>query len=397
MKRNLLIITLLFLGSFVILLLGNIIIIGEKIASLSHVAWAEYAFYALILIVFYAVVIRPVIRVHRAPQMPALSIDGEWDTAQLIAFGHKLADNCNYISKDKTCPELRKLHQQKLREDLERYATDKEELVQILSDELKLRIEGGELREASGPRAEDMHSVRIIGINRRIIEWAKSVFMITAISQNGRLDTVSVLYMNYKMIEDVIIASGFRPTRQQLFRQYVNILVTSLMTFVASEVFNDMGSVAPFESLADPSSDAASDIDLSDAAVDGADVDPDDIGDTVSGGTGFLSILFGVKIPGVVIGSICDGIVNSLMTLRIGYVTRNYLVDGMNSLNGIKAKRKAKRAAVKEALKSLPKVVVVGTSFVGKGAMNIILNIIGGKKVKAVSYTHLTLPTICSV
>ena len=382
MKRNLLIITLLFLGSFVILLLGNIIIIGEKIASLSHVAWAEYAFYALILIVFYAVVIRPVIRVHRAPQIPALSIDGEWDTAQLIAFGHKLADNCNYIPKDKTCPELRKLHQQKLREDLERYATDKEELVQILSDELKLRIEGGELREASGPRAEDMHSVRIIGINRRIIEWAKSVFMITAISQNGRLDTVSVLYMNYKMIEDVIIASGFRPTRQQLFRQYVNILVTSLMTFVASEVFKDMGSVAPFESLADPSSDAASDIDLSDAAVDGADVDPDDIGDTVSGGTGFLSIL-----SGVVIGSICDGIVNSLMTLRIGYVTRNYLVDGMNSLNGIKAKRKAKRAAVKEALKSLPKVVVVGTSFVGKGAMNIILNIIGGKKVKEVDET----------
>ena len=219
-----------------------------------------------------------------------------------------------------------------------------------------------------------MHSVRIIGINRRVIEWAKSVFMITAISQNGKLDTVSVLYMNYKMIEDVIVASGFRPTRQQLFRQYVNILVTSLMTFVASEV----------GSLADQSSDAASDIDVSDAAADGADVDVDldDIGDTVSGDTGFLSILSNVKIPGVVIGSICDGIVNSLMTLRIGYVTRNYLIDGMNSLNGIKAKRKAKRAAVKEALKSLPKVVVVGTSFVGKGAMNIILNIIGGKKVK---------------
>ena len=97
MKRNLLIITLLFLGSFVILLLGNIIIIGEKIASLSQVAWAEYAFYTLILVVFYAVVIRPVVRVHRAPQIPALSIDGEWNIAQLVAFGHKLADNCNYI------------------------------------------------------------------------------------------------------------------------------------------------------------------------------------------------------------------------------------------------------------------------------------------------------------
>ena len=387
MKRNLFIFTLLFLGSFVILLLGNVIIIGEKIASLSHVAWAEYAFYALILVVFYVVVIRPVVRVHRAPQIPALSIDGEWNTAQLVAFGHKLADNCNYIPKDKSCPELRKLHQQRLREDLERYATSKEELVQIISEELKLRIEGGELKETSGPHIEDMYSVRIIGINRRIIEWAKSVFMITAISQNGKLDTVSVLYMNYKMIEDVIMASGFRPTRQQLFRQYVNILVTSLMTFVASEVFKDMGSVAPFGSLADQSSDAASDIDISDASVDGADVDLDDIGDTVSGDTGFLSILSNVKIPGVVIGSICDGIVNSLMTLRIGYVTRNYLIDGMNSLNGIKAKRKAKRAAVKEALKSLPKVVVVGTSFVGKGAMNIILNIIGGKKVKETDKT----------
>ena len=387
MKRNLLIITLLFLGSFVILLLGNIIIIGEKIASLSQVAWAEYAFYTLILVVFYAVVIRPVVRVHRAPQIPALSIDGEWNIAQLVAFGHKLADNCNYIPKDKSCPELRKLHQQRLREDLERYATSKEELVQIISKELKLRIEGGELKETSGPRIEDMYSVRIIGINRRIIEWAKSVFMITAISQNGKLDTVSVLYMNYKMIEDVIVASGFRPTRQQLFRQYVNILVTSLMTFVVSEVFKDMGSVAPFGSLADQSSDAASDIDISDASVDAADVDLDDIGDTVSGDTGFLSILSNVKIPGVVIGSICDGIVNSLMTLRIGYVRRNYLIDGMNSLNGIKAKRKAKRVAVKEALKSLPKVVVVGTSFVGKGAMNIILNIIGGKKVKETDKT----------
>ena len=387
MKRNLLIITLLFLGSFVILLLGNIIIIGEKIASLSHVAWAEYAFYTLILVVFYVVVIRPVVRVHRAPQIPALSIDGEWNTAQLVAFGHKLADNCNYIPKDKSCPELRKLHQQRLLEGLERYATSREELVQIISEELKLRIEGGELKETSGPRTEDMHSVRIIGINRRIIEWAKSVFMITAISQNGKLDTVSVLYMNYKMIEDVIVASGFRPTRQQLFRQYVNILVTSLMTFVVSEVFKDMGSVAPFGSLADQSSDAASDIDISDASVDAADVDLDDIGDTVSGDTGFLSILSNVKIPGVVIGSICDGIVNSLMNLRIGYVTRNYLIDGMNSLNGIKAKRKAKRVAVKEALKSLPKVVVVGTSFVGKGAMNIILNIIGGKKVKEADET----------
>ena len=110
---------------------------------------------------------------------------------------------------------------------------------------MKLRIEGR--TERSFRSAYRGYSIRFVssGINRRIIEWAKSVFMITAISQNGKLDTVSVLYMNYKMIEDVIVASGFRPTRQQLFRQYVNILVTSLMTFVVSEVFKDMARLLP--------------------------------------------------------------------------------------------------------------------------------------------------------
>lgn len=380
MKRNLLIVVFLFLSSFVILLLGNIIIIGEKIALLLHEAWAEYIFYALILMAFYVIVIRPVIRVHRSPQIPALSIDGEWNIEELVAFGHKLANNCNYIPKNKVCPDFRKLHQRKMRENIDRYATDKEELIHILSDELKLRIEGGELTEMSDSRAGDVYTVRVIGINRRIIEWAKSVFLITAVSQNGKFDTVSVLYMNYKMIEDVIIASGFRPTRQQLFRQYVNILITSLMTFVASEVFKDMNSVTPFESLAGDSHDVASDIDLPDNSIDDVDVDLDDVDDSISGDEGFLGILSKIKIPGVVISSVCDGIVNSLLTLRIGYVTRNYLIDGMNSLNGIKAKRKAKRVAVKEAFKSLPKVVVVGTSLVGKGAMNIILGIIGGKK-----------------
>ena len=87
-----------------ILLLGNIIIIGEKIASLSQVAWAEYAFYTLILVVFYAVVIRPVVRVHRAPQFPALSIDGRIQRIALGRLGTPLdvANACAFLASDRS-------------------------------------------------------------------------------------------------------------------------------------------------------------------------------------------------------------------------------------------------------------------------------------------------------
>lgn len=72
---------------------------------------------------------------------------------------------------------------------------------------------------------------------------------------------------------------------------------------------------------------------------------------------------------------------------RVDFLYQSLLPSSTGGSNALTDITKAKRAAVKEALKSLPKVVVVGTSFVGKGAMNIILNIIGGKKVKEADET----------
>ena len=47
MRRNLIIIVCIFLGIIGLMLTGNIIIIGEKLAQITHLWVAEYIFYAL--------------------------------------------------------------------------------------------------------------------------------------------------------------------------------------------------------------------------------------------------------------------------------------------------------------------------------------------------------------
>ena len=50
MKRNLILISAIFLSILFILLAGNVITIGEKIYELTGVKYLEYGFYAVILI-----------------------------------------------------------------------------------------------------------------------------------------------------------------------------------------------------------------------------------------------------------------------------------------------------------------------------------------------------------
>ena len=230
----------------------------------------------------------------------------------------------------------------------------------------------------------------ILGINGQIKEWAKTVFMISAISQNSRFDTVSVMWLNYKMIESLVLASGFRPNNRQMFKIYRDILTTALITYAMSEALTKTSAIAPFDfgdvhnSGADAASDAASDaadVDAMEGAS--AGIDPDDVGFdeqlTNSEGLSVYSILRRIKIPGVVVGSALDGTVNALMTLRIGYITRTYLQQGEQALTGIKNKRAVKWQAMKDALVTIPVIVASGSSVVGKKTSNLIIKLIKRK------------------
>lgn len=62
-----------------------------------------------------------------------------------------------------------------------------------------------------------------------------------------------------------------------------------------------------------------------------------------------------------------QGAVNALLTLRIGYVTKAYLMEGPEALAGVRNKRAVKRQAIKSAFKALPGIIGSSATSLGKG------------------------------
>jgi uncharacterized membrane protein YcjF (UPF0283 family) len=301
-----------FIGVLVILLLGNVITVGEKLGEICHTVYAEYAFYALVSILVLAFVIVPIIKVHAAPEFPALGMGDETsDLKKLNSFGRKLVSNCGYIED----AEQRAKHQEALRAELKACAEDMEGLKALIDREVALRFDGSK-------------EMGIQGVNAKMKEWAKSVFMITAVSQNNLVDTTVVLVMNYRQIEDLVLATGFRPTRAQMFRIYANILTTTLISYCTSEVLSDL-----------------------------------------AGETTLAGAMANLKIPGVISESAIQGAVNALLTLRIGYVTKTFLMEGPDALAGRTRRREVSIKAFKDAFVAIPGVLAGTVGTMGKGIL----------------------------
>ena len=368
-KRNLIIIIGIFLFILAMMVTGNIIVIGEKISIVTHLWWMEYVFYGVIFILMAYFIIGPIIRIHRTAPFPALNVEEGVTVSQLSDFGNQLAKNCSYLPDETITIEeksvsLRKRHQQDLKAQLVQASNDEEQLRQIIQTELDIRFKGDK-------------NLQVLGIDSRIREWAKSVFMITAISQNSRFDTFSAMYMNLRMIADIIEASGFRPTNRQLFRMYGSILTTALITYSVSEALTKTGSIAPFDfgdldSSADAATEAATDAvdDMGLDAVDDVDID------NIPEGLSLYSVLRRIKIPSIVVSAAIDGTVNALLTLRIGYITRAYLIQGASALDGIKNKRAIKRQAMVDSIKNIPYVITAGSAVVGKRTSQFLLHLV---------------------
>lgn len=313
MKRNLLLIIGVFIGVLVILLMGNVITVGEKLGEICHTVYAEYAFYALILALVIAFVLVPIIKVHMAPEFPAMGLGDETsDMKKLHSFGRRLASNCGYIED----AEVRARHGKQICEELEVCSDDMEGLRTFIDREVALRFDGDK-------------EMGVQGINSRMKEWAKSVFMITAVSQNNLVDSAVLLVMNYRQVEDLVLATGFRPSRAQMFRIYANILTTTLVSYCTSEVLSDL-----------------------------------------AGETTLAGAMANLKIPGVVSESAIQGAVNALLTLRIGYVTKTFLMEGPDALAGRK-RREVSIRAFKEAFTAIPGVLAGTAATMGRGLMNI--------------------------
>ena len=148
-----------------------------------------------------------------------------------------------------------------------------------------------------------------------IRDHAVLVFVSTAISQNGRLDSISVLMANFRMINKLTMHYGFRPSTKLIFRIYLKILISALIA------------------------DRLEDIDIE--------------GITEQIGLGAISAIPGTTF---VVGSFLDGLVNGFITLRIGITANKYLIIEKTVLRktvNVEA-RKELNAVVKSSIASLP-------------------------------------------
>ena len=353
MIRNLMIFGAVAAGVLAVMLFGNILVIGDKIGELAHV-YVEYFFYAIVLMMLLVCVVRPVVRVWRAPEFPVLSVDEKWNSVELYKFAKRLANNCEYIA-DRV---LRSAHREELLRDIQLQKDNYMELRKIVEKEIVLRFDGDK-------------GLSVRGINDRIKEWGKTVFMVTAISQNSKMDSVAVLMMNYKMIADIIIASGFRPTKPQLFKIYVKVLTTALISYCVSYVLTDVDGVAPFDIGDSDSVEEAEDL-----VVDGEmEVDVSE--------NGMFSIMNNLRksrVAGLLFDSVIEGCMNALLTLRIGYVTKAYIVKGASALSGVKDKRRIKREAMLDSFKAMPGVIANAGSILGETTMKLLLSVFKWKK-----------------
>jgi hypothetical protein len=173
-----------------------------------------------------------------------------------------------------------------------------------------------------------------------IRDSAAAVFVSTAISQSGRLDTIFVLTANFRMVWRIARVYYQRPVLRDLIYLYANVVATA---FVAGEL---------------------------DEAEIGEQIEP-----ILSSALSAMSF----SIPGVqaaaaiVVNSILTGAANAFLTLRIGIIARRYC--GTLVVSDRKALR---RAAIAEAAKLLGSIVKRGTARISRALWDASKGKVGG-------------------
>lgn len=170
------------------------------------------------------------------------------------------------------------------------------------------------------------------------------------------MDSLAVIGINLRLISDTVRASGFRPTKPQMINLYIKVLTTSLITYITSSVLTNAMDFDPTNTIDD----------VPDVATDIVDIDGLDIGNSL------VEKLRKLPLAGILLDSAIEGTINALMTLRIGYVTKAYLMQGPKALSGIKAKRKVKRQAIKESFKAFPSVIANTGAIVGNNVVKVL-------------------------
>ena len=298
MKKVLILTLILFVTISVVVILGNVITIGEKFTTVFGTPYVEYAFYLLLVglfayLVYYAI-LEPMMRIHNAPEFPVLSVEekeeglsDEMYRKRLVSFGEKICDNCYYLGVKK-----REAHQTELKNELSSLSTsqDTEQIKAFLDKELRERYKA---------------------VDRQIMKYGSKVFIITAISSSSLIDTLATMGLNYRMVADIVRSSGFRPSKLQLVKMYYYVISSAFFSYFFQGVSDSVDGVV--DTLSD-----ASDIDVTDVEIPDVDVSKVD----------YTQYVKNLNIPGIPLGPLADGLANAVMTIAIGYIAKCYLQKG---------------------------------------------------------------------
>jgi len=161
-----------------------------------------------------------------------------------------------------------------------------------------------------------------------IRDSAAVVFVSTAISQSGRLDTLFVLTAHVRMVWRIASIYAQRPALRELLHLYANVAATA---FVAGEL---------------------------DEAEIGEQIEP-----ILSSALGAVSL----SVPGmqaaasIVVTSILTGAANAFLTLRVGIIARRWCGSLVAA-----DRRELRRSATAEAAKLLGQIVGNGTARISR-------------------------------
>lgn len=279
--------TLILVGFLILvflIIISSIIQLGERIRQIHE--YAEYTFYAISGMLVLFLIIRPLFIIFFSP---AFSIETTIEKHT----------NKNYFLYKKVSKRLleKDYITEENKDNIKNSLKDKEELFIVLQD-----VYSQDVKE---------------NINTIIQQHAQQVMLSTAISQNGRFDFLSTLIINIRMIKEIVIICGFRPSLKNLAKLMINVFTTALVAEGLEDI--DINQLLP---------------------------------------SSFLTALKDVPFVKSLMSSTIQGISNCLLTLRVGIICRNYLFNDSK----LDSKNKIRKYALLEASKYLP--LCIGNVFI---------------------------------
>ncbi|MBU1145468.1 MAG: YcjF family protein [Firmicutes bacterium] len=265
----------------ILIILSSVLQLGERLATITP--YLAYAFYGISGILFFLLILRPISLIVFSPTFSMDSLFTEEQNAKKNFSMYKKVSmnlvNDTFLSDD-----------------------EKASITDSLNDPLALKQSLSIVFDKTIKKE----------LNKLIVKHAETVFLSTAISQNGRLDSLAVITINLKLIKELVLKCGFRPSYSSLGRLSFNVLTSA----VIAESLEDINFNEIFPSKG-------------------------------------LNALAEIPFLKTIIGSFAQGVGNALLSLRVGIICRNYLF--MN-LKGV-SKSQIRKMAFAEAVLLLPSVL----------------------------------------